>query len=222
MTEAKHPSPPLVALGIVFTVLSIASILVVVLVHGPSFPSPYASGTEIESYFTANPDAVRLSAFLRFGAAIPFALFAAVAVSRLQFLGVRAAGVMIALAGGFLGAGFLALSGLLGWVLARPDVLAQPALIRLLHDLVFMTGGVGHVVPLGLFLAGVSVTSGFLRLLPRWLVVLGIVLAVLAELSTFVLIFPAAAFLLPAVRIPGFIWMIAAGALLPRSARATT
>jgi hypothetical protein len=46
--------------------------------------------------------------------------------------------------------------------------------LRALQLFGFATGGPGHVVTLGLLLAGVSVPSGFARLMPRWLVWLGL------------------------------------------------
>jgi hypothetical protein len=36
---------------------------------------------------------------------------------------------------------------------------------------------------LGLLLAGVSITAGFMRLLPRWVVVCGLAIAVVGEIS---------------------------------------
>jgi hypothetical protein len=41
-------------------------------------------------------------------------------------------------------------------------------------------------------------------------------LAVAGELSWFNLVFPQALFLIPLVRFPGFIWLIATGFLLPK------
>ena len=78
-----------------------------------------------------------------------------------------------------------------------------------------MTGGVGHVVPLGLLCAGLAVPTLMGRLLPRWLAWLGIILAVVAELSSLALLTPIAMILLPIARFGGLIWLIAVGALLP-------
>jgi hypothetical protein len=76
---------------------------------------------------------------------------------------------------------------------------------------------VGFVVTFGLLLAGVSVIAWFTRILPRWLVVLGLVTAAVAQVSSLSLIFIPATYLLPVVRFVGLIWMIATGLLLPRS-----
>jgi hypothetical protein len=68
---------------------------------------------------------------------------------------------------------------------------------------------------LGILLAGVSITGGLYRLLPRWMMVAGLVLAAVAELSWLCLVLPPASYLLPLARFPGFAWLIVAGALLP-------
>ncbi len=73
----------------------------------------------------------------------------------------------------------------------------------------------------GLFMAGVSVPCAFLRLLPKWVIVLGMILAVTGELSWFHLVSPKTLFLIPLVRFPGFIWLIAVGFALPKTRSAS-
>jgi hypothetical protein len=206
----------LIALALVFTALFVANIVTGVLLGGPGFPSPFAPADQIQQYFTGQSTAVMISGFFQFGSAVPLVLFTATAYSRLRYLGINAAGASIALVGGLLASAFMALSGLLHWALSRPELLEPVSLMRALHLLTFLTGGVGHVVPLGLLLAGVSVTSGYARLLPRWVVWLGLVIAVIAELSTLSLVVPVAAILLPMARFPAFVWLIAVGATMPR------
>jgi hypothetical protein len=104
-------------------------------------------------------------------------------VSRLRFLGVNVAGVFISLFGGFTASLFAAISAMLEWVLAHPGVESQTDITRILNLRRFATGGVGCVVPFGLLLAGVSVIAWFTKMLPRWLVWLGMVIAGIAELS---------------------------------------
>jgi hypothetical protein len=89
------------------------------------------------------------------------------------------------------------------------------ALVRALYYLVFLTGGPAHVVTLGLLVAGMAVPSLILRLLPRPVALVGLMIAVLAELTTLVLVWPALAFLLPIARFGALIWLVLAGALLP-------
>jgi len=56
-----------------------------------------------------------------------------------------------------------------------------------------------------------------MRLLPRWLVGGGLLLAAFGELSWLSMVFPKLLFFIPLTRFPGFLWLIAAGFLLPRS-----
>jgi len=210
----RHNGPPLVVLAAISLGLMLAGLAVSAALGGVT-PSPFENSAVIERYFTGQPDAVRAGGILVFASSVPLALYAAAVHARLRNLGVRAPGAVIALTGGTVGAALLSLSGLLQWALSRPAVRTEVPLIRGLQDLSFLTGGVGHVVFLGLLLAGVAVPSLFLRLLPRPLAVAGLVLAVVAEVSTVSLIWPAASVLLPIARFPGLIWLTAAGVLLP-------
>jgi len=62
---------------------------------------------------------------------------------------------------------------------------------------------------------GIAVPSLILGLLPRWLAWAGLVIAVIAELTTLVLIWPGFAVLLPIARFTGLVWLIVAGVRLP-------
>jgi hypothetical protein len=218
VAETRHRGPNLGALSVVYTVLFLASLVVTaVMTNGEHFPSPFVSVDVAQAFFARNANAVRLAAFLQFGAAIPLGIFAATAASRLQFLGVNAAGVFIALFGGIAASLFAAASALFQWVLAQPGVASHVETTRVLHLLSFATGGVAYTVLFGLLVAGVSVIAWFTKLLPPWLVWVGLVIAAVAELTSLSLVFTPLGYLLPAVRFPGFIWMIAAGYLLPRS-----
>ncbi|MGH7553401.1 MAG: hypothetical protein ACREMQ_10305 [Longimicrobiales bacterium] len=72
-------------------------------------------------------------------------------------------------------------------------------------------------MPFGLLVAGVSIPAAFLKLIPRWIVVLGLGVAVCGELSWIYLFIPQALPLVPLTRFPGFVWMIAVGMALPNS-----
>ncbi|PYR34640.1 MAG: hypothetical protein DMF89_09560 [Acidobacteria bacterium] len=76
-------------------------------------------------------------------------------------------------------------------------------------------GGSGFSVPFGLLVAGVSIPAARLKLLPGWLVIFGIALAVCGELSWLNLLAPQFLPLVPLTRFPGFVWMIAVGVVLP-------
>src|SRR5882757_9810996 len=186
----RHQGPSLLLVAIIYVVLVIAGTVAgVALVPRSVFPLPFEPVEKAVAYFSLYSQySLWLSSF-EFASAIPLGIFTATVVSRLRFLGVRAAGELIALYGGMTASAMLMLSGLCGWALSTPGgITGQPGAVRALQLLSFATGGPGFVVPLGLLLAGVSITSGFYRLLPRWLVVLGIVVAVTSELATFSLL----------------------------------
>jgi hypothetical protein len=215
-TPRTQGGPPLGVLAVVFTALFLAGIVLgVVFADGVGFPSPFGSATDILAYFRDHQLAVRISALLQFAAAIPLAIYAATANARLHQLGIRAPGATIALAGGLLAAAFMACSALVSWVLSRPEVADEPVLVRALQNLAFITGGPGHVVPLGLLIAGISVPGLLARLLPRWLTTAGLVIAALAELTTLTLLVADASYLLPVARFTGLAWLVIAGFLLP-------
>jgi len=182
---------------------------------GGVLPSPFADHEVIREHFLTHPSAVQAAGVLTFASAVPLSIYAATASARLRQLGVTAPGATIALAGGVLAAGALALSGLLLWTLARPAVRAEQPLVRALHDLAFLTGGPAHVVFLGLLVAGVAVPGLLLGLLSRPLASVGLAVAVLAELSVLSLIWPALAVLLPLARFPALAWLLVAGLQLP-------
>lgn len=216
---ASHKGPHLGVLAIVFTVLFNAGLYFVISFspNAPHFPGPWESAETIAAYFQSQPHAVLMCALLQFGSAVPLGLFTATIVSQLQFLGARVAGVFIALFGGFLTTFNLALSALILWVIAYPGIAHDAAVLRALYYLTFAVGGVGYSVPLGLLIAGISVPSGIMKLLPKWLALVGILLAVCGELSWLSLVFPKLLFLIPLTRFPGFIWLIAVGFLLPKT-----
>ncbi len=212
----SHRGPSPAALGIVYLVLFVGSLVVTrIMTGGARFPNPYQSIAAAQAYYTQYAEAVRIAAFLQFGSAIPLGIFAAAMTSRLTYLGIRAAGVSIALYGGFCASVTLMFSALLSWVQSQPGIADQVAAMRVVQLLGFAAGGVGHVVTLGLLLAGVCVPAGFARLLPRWLVWFGLILAVICELSSLSIILPQLSGLLPLGRFPAFIWLIGAGFTLP-------
>ena len=188
--------------------------------HGASSVTPFAPAEALRSYFTQSPAAVRVSSFFLFGSAVPLGIFAVTAVSRLRHLGVRAAGTNIALLGGLTATNALLLSGIAGWVLSVPEVSASEPVVKAIYFLNFLLGGVVYAVGFGLLAAGVSVTSHFMRLLPRWLVALGMLIALAGELSSISLIAYPANFFIPITRFVGFIWMLSIAVALTKDRKA--
>ncbi|MFJ3877023.1 hypothetical protein ACIPW5_06145 [Streptomyces sp. NPDC090077] len=209
--------PPPGILAVVFTALFLAGlVLSTLLADGDTFPSPFGSAATATAYFRDHSGAVRASGALQFAASVPLALYAATVSARLHKLGVRAPGATIALAGGVLASAFLACSGLVTWVLSRPEAAGSAEAVRVLQYLAFGLGGPAHVVLLGLLIAGIAVPGLLAGLLPRALAVTGLAVAAVAELSTLVLLADGAALLLPVARFAGLLWLVAAGFLLPR------
>ena len=216
----RHPSPPLGGLAIVFTALFCAGLYAVTSFGGGGhFPRPWDSGQTIAAYFQLHSRAALLCAFLHFGAAVPLGLFTASIVSRLQFLGVRAAGATIALWGGFAASFASACGAIVLWVMTRAGVAENAPLMQAMYSLDFGLDGLGYAVPLALLMAGVSVTGLLYRLVPRWIAIFGLVVAVFGVLSWFSFEFAPAMFFIPLTRFPGFVWMIAIGFALPTAAR---
>jgi len=213
---ARHRGPSLVALAVVYAAFVLASVIApAVIAGGHHFPSPF--DPEASRWFAEHSKAALASSFLCFGAAVPLGIFAATASSRVQFLGMKVAGIHIALFGGIASSIALATSAFAQWVLAQPGI--SDATAHALHLFSFAAGGPGFVVPFGLLLAGIATVAGLQAFIPRWLMTLGLIFAAIAELSVFAFVLPAAAFLLPVARFSGLFWMIVAAAMLPKSRR---
>lgn len=211
-----HRGPHLGGLAVAYTILFLVGLYQVIsFTGGPHFPGPWESANGIASYFQAHSSSVLICALFQFGSAIPLGIFTATIVSRLRFLGVRAAGPYIALFGGFATAINILASSHFLWVMALPGVAQDANLLRAIYFLGYSFGGPGFSVPMGLLIAGISVSAGFAKLLPKWIVAFGLLLAVCGELSWISLVVPGALFLIPLTRFPGFIWLIAAGFALP-------
>jgi hypothetical protein len=182
---------------------------------GGVLPLPYGPVDAVWRYVDSQPVALQVIAVAVFGSSVPLAIYAATASARLRQLGVTAPGATIALAGGILAAGALALTGSLGCTLSRPEISADVPLVRALYYLAFLARGPAHIVALGLLVAGIAVPGLIIGLLPRPLAWLGLAIAILAELATLVLIRPVLGVILPIARVSGLLWLLAAGALLP-------
>jgi hypothetical protein len=180
-----------------------------------AFQIPHDSTAAAVAYLARLDSSLSWGSFCEFSSAIPLAIFVATVVSRLHFLRVRAAGATIALVGGILAAGLLLLSGLALWSLTRPGIAASDGAIRTLQAIGFAGGGPGFVVPLGLFLAGVSVAAGLHRLIPRWIMIFGLVVALGCELASLTLVVCHASWCIPFGRFLSVVWMIALSVCLP-------
>jgi hypothetical protein len=211
LRESRHKGPPLLMLALIYVVFMVLGATQL----GKSYRVPHDTATEAMAYVANFGWSIRFGTFCELSSAVLLGLFVAVTVSRLRFLGVRAAGELIALCGGVGATIMLMLSALCGWSVTRPGIASADGAVSLLQALSFAGGGPGFVVPLGLFVAGVSITAGLHRLIPRWLMWLGILLAVACELASLTLVFWNAAYFIPVGRFLGVVWMIGVDVTLP-------
>jgi hypothetical protein len=208
-----HAGPPLLLLTLIYVGLMIAGGSKV----SASFSIPHDSAETAVAYVAKNDWAIQWGSFCELASAIPLGIFIAVTISRLRFLGIHAAGESIAFLGGISATMMLTFSALATWSLTRPGIAEATGAVRALQALGFVGGGPGFVVPLGLFLAGVSVTAGLNKLIPRWLMWLGILVAIACELASLTLLNFKAGYFIPVGRFISIIWMIGVSLTLPTS-----
>jgi hypothetical protein len=209
----RHPGPNLLLLALVYTGFMLAGGSKLV----AAFRFPHDSAEKAIAYLAQNGWAIQWGSFCELASAIPLGVFIATTVSRLRFLGVRAAGESIAFLGGVGVTVMLILSALASWSLTRPGVAESTGAVPALQAISFAGGGPGFAVLLGLFIAGVSVTAGLHKLIPRWLMGLGIIVAVACELASLSLLNFKAAYFIPVGRFVSIVWMIGVSLTLPAS-----
>lgn len=206
--------PALVFLAAVCLVLLFGGVAVGVALGGV-MPLPYGPATAVQKYVRTQPVAIQVIAVGVFGSSMPLALYASTATARLRQLGASAPAATTALTGGILAAGALALTALLGWTLSRPEVSTETAQVPALYYLVFLVGGPGHLVALGLLVGGMALPGLRVGLLPKPAAWAGLVIATFAELTTLVLIWPGLGVILPIARVSALLWLVVAGAMMP-------
>ena len=207
----SHPGPNLLLLTLVYTGFMLAGGSKLI----AAFRFPHDSAEKAVAYLAQNSWSIQWGSFCELASAIPLGIFAVTTVSRLRFLGVRAAGESIAFLGGIGVTVMLILSALASWSLTRPGVAETTGAVPALQAISFAGGGPGFAVLLGLFIAGVSVTAGLYGLMPRWLMGLGIVVAIACELASLCLLNFKAAYFIPVGRFVSIVWMIGVSLTLP-------
>ena len=209
----RHAGPNLLVLTLAYVAFLVASGgKISVAFHVPHDSSAAA-------FVAANSLPIRLGSFFGLASAIPLGIFFATTVSRLRFLGIRAAGESIASLGGTGTTLMLMFSALCTWSLTRRGIADAPGAVSALQALGFIGGGPGFAVLLGLFLAGVSISAGLHRLIPRWLMWLGLGVALACELSSLTLINFTAGYFIPVGRYLSIVWMIGLSLTLPSRLR---
>jgi hypothetical protein len=215
-SPAHRTGPGLLALLSLLCIALLFGGLAIGVALGGVMPLPYGPVAAVQAYVRAQPVAIHVIATGAFASSVPLAIYAAAVSDRLRQLGVTAPTATVALTGGILAAGSLGLTGLLGWTLSRPELSADTALVRAVYYLVFLVGGPGHIVALGLLVAGMAVPGAGQGLTPRTVAWFGLAIAALAESATLVLVWPRLGVILPIARVSALVWLVVAGALLPR------
>ena len=163
------------ATGLLFFALFLAGILA-----SGSFPAAGAPIDELREYVAGNRAHIHTLSLLHALAALALVSFAAYVRAFIRRSGADAELSTLAFSGGVLAGGFLLLSALLFWTLALPAVAEDASLLRALHHLSVLAGGVAFVLPLAVFVGAVSFAGGEL---PGWLLQSGKPAAALAIAS---------------------------------------
>ena len=213
--KERMPSPGILAL-IYFLVFAAGMAFLLISSSGASYPTPFDPVEKAQHFYSAFSNGLRAQSFFLFWSALPLGIYTAFMTARLRGLNLHRGGVNIAQFGGFGAAFFIGMSGLITWVLSQPGITNDPATTRIMQLLAFATGGTGAVVLSGLLIAGICVTAGIDRIIPRWVMWFGLVIAIISVLSMINLVIPGASILLPIGRFPGIIWMIIAGFTIKR------
>lgn len=214
----RHAGPNLLLLTIVYAGFMLAGGSKLI----AAFRFPHDSAEKAVAYLAQNGWAIQWGSFCELASAIPLGVFIATTVSRLRFLGVRAAGESIAFLGGIGVTVMLILSALASWSLTRPGIAEATGAVSALQAIAFAGGGPGFAVLLGLFIAGVSIPAGLYRLMPRWVMWFGVVIAIACELSSLALLNFKAAYFIPVGRFGSIVWMIGVALTLRASITGST
>lgn len=216
--SSRHWGRHLEVLAIAYAVLfNVGLAFTTYVVPPPNYPAPGSPTGAVLAYFHASGTLIRLNTFVSVGAAVVFGVFVAALVRRLRSLGAAGAGPDIVLFAGFLAAFDQVASHLADWVLTWPDIGNGTTLG--LYYLSYAFGGPGFSVPMGLFVGAACLVARSTRLLPAWIVWLGIAIAIVGAISSLNLLAPTFSRLpltIPLTRFPAFAWLIAAAFTLPK------
>lgn len=189
-----------------------AVIVGVVLATGPRPDAPAAA---IQQAIVDNAATVRIQAFVQTASAVLLLPVTAALVDLVHRSEARSALLTaMTLGGGVLAAALLMVQSLLTAALATEQIADEPALVSALDQVVFYTGGVGHVVWLGFLVGGVSVAAHRTLALPRWLTTAGMVSGVLSVLSLLSLVVAPTALFIPLGRFSAIVVIAVAGLLM--------
>jgi hypothetical protein len=228
-TTLAHRAGPLLGIAaVVYAVLHLASIFLVSNFNPslrPSFPAPDAAASTIVAFFQLHPDLVRTATFFQFGAGIALGIFVVGVAIRLRELRASAVWVSIALFSGLMTGLDIAAASHVLWAMTWPGIAHNSPLTLALYYLQYAFGGPGYSLPMGLFVAGVSLVASFMNLMPKWIIWSGFFIAVIGVVSCLSILLPVTRpipLLIPLTRFPAFVWLIAAGFALPQTSASSS
>lgn len=212
-TPAKRRRDPRGVAGILFLAFFTAGDVVRAQVANGTLPMPGDPAADVVRYYTANPLATSLAGVVGLLAALSLLVFVPAVAARVrQVAGEGAVFTRMVPVFGVLAGASLLVSALLGLSLTLFAGSWDLGVVDTVRTLNFVTGGVSHVVALGLFVGAVAL--GAAKALPRgvrWFGYVAAVPAILSILSVFVYM---ASIFLPVGRELGMIWCAVAGSTL--------
>ncbi|KAA0022042.1 hypothetical protein [Antrihabitans cavernicola] len=211
-TARRYIGPPLLLPATSYVALFVASLALGGAVG--AFSTPTTSAADVVAHALDHPGAAQFVSVIQLGAAVALGVFTATTTSAVAARGIDVAGLQIARLGGYGASILLAMSAVCGWCTVELAQIGATDAAKATSLLAFATGGPAHVVFLGLLLAGISVPTLIAGLVPRWISILGLVLAGVAALSSLSFAISPLQFLLPIVRFPSMIWILAIAATL--------
>lgn len=207
----------LITLVALHALFFIASLFVIpMLAPGARIPNPFASDSAAHDLYVTYGAAVRVSSFLQLVSAVCLAAVSAF-WGELQDKKNSSASRSLILCGGLGSAILLSMTALCSWALAAPGGADLGPVLHTLQFLPFLMGGPGWAAFFGLLLLGICLAGT--NVLPRWMVWSGLLLALVAELATFVLLTITASVGLPIARFLGFLWLLSAAVSVARHDR---
>jgi hypothetical protein len=225
---ARRTGPSLGVVAVVYAVLHLASIFLVSNFNPslrPSFPAPDAAASTIVAFFQVHPDLVRTATFFQFGAGIALGILVVGVVIRLREFRASAVWVSIVFVSGLITALDIAAASHVLWAMTWPGIAQTTPLTLAFYYLQYAFGGPGYSLPMGLFVAGVSIVASSKKLLPKWIIWSGFLLAVIGVVSCLNILLPVASpipLLIPLTRFPAFVWLIAAGFALSKTSASSS
>lgn len=200
--------------GLLFVAYFIVGLVLGGMLATSPFPMPDAPAAQTAGYYRDNVTALAVGGVFQSLSAIALLVFVrCVAAFAGRVMGEKDALSRPVLGFGVLAAGFLLVSAAFSGTLVLVAGGGDLSLVGALRDLNFFSGGVAHIVSLGLFV-GAAVDASGTKAVPRWVLRLGAVAAVVSVLSLASLVWFPATFLIPLGRLLSFVWCVAVGIVL--------